>query len=99
MLLLPEFVLDHPEFTQFNFNYRQLVKIFVSGGEGLKTVLRAGIAPWQLAALSGMFQRYFPNLSKPNLRELMLMIMHWTMPRNGLDHYQILNLEMLHYLI
>lgn len=53
MLLLPEFVLDHPEFTQFNFNYRQLVKIFVSGGEGLKTVLRAGIAPWQLAALSG----------------------------------------------
>jgi len=70
MLLLPEFVLDHAEFTRFKFNYRQLVRIFLSGGEGLKMVLRAGIAPWQLAALSGMVTELKAHYPGDKIHEL-----------------------------
>jgi ankyrin repeat protein len=51
---LPECVFDHPDFSRFNFNYRQLVGILVAGGEGLSFRLRYGAEPWQLAALLGL---------------------------------------------
>lgn len=54
MMHLPEFVFDHPDFKLFKFDFRRLVQVLVTGGNGLRAILSYGVAPWQLAALLRM---------------------------------------------
>lgn len=54
MLLFPEFVFDHPDFRCFQFDFRQVVRVLLSGGDAIKKALKFSVEPWQLAALMGM---------------------------------------------
>ena len=54
MMRRQEFVFDYPDFKLFNFDFRRLVQVLVTAGNGLKAILSDGVAPWQLAALLGM---------------------------------------------